>query len=180
MSFWSGQRGSNPRPPPWQGGALPAEPCPRREAVYYAFLPHCATPNLIFFKIKGRHSLLSNRSLRINDHQNEKRHNEDDREDDRDAIEVLLNDARARLRGVHRAGDHVGDAGALARMQQDEDDQANAGDDQQDQHEDEQWIQNVTLFVTRLLPVAHRAQPYASYRLYGKRHNETRASSAKS
>ena len=26
---WSGQRGSNPRPPPWQGGALPTEPCPR-------------------------------------------------------------------------------------------------------------------------------------------------------
>ena len=25
---WSGQRGSNPRPPPWQGGALPTEPCP--------------------------------------------------------------------------------------------------------------------------------------------------------
>jgi hypothetical protein len=22
-SFWSGKRGSNPRPPPWQGGALP-------------------------------------------------------------------------------------------------------------------------------------------------------------
>ena len=29
---WSGQRGSNPRPPPWQGGALPAEPCPHMEA----------------------------------------------------------------------------------------------------------------------------------------------------
>ena len=26
---WSGQRGSNPRPQPWQGCALPAEPCPR-------------------------------------------------------------------------------------------------------------------------------------------------------
>ncbi len=26
---WSGQRGSNPRPPPWQGGALPTEPCPQ-------------------------------------------------------------------------------------------------------------------------------------------------------
>ena len=25
---WSGQRGSNPRPQPWQGCALPTEPCP--------------------------------------------------------------------------------------------------------------------------------------------------------
>ena len=33
---WSGQRGSNPRPSPWQGDALPAEPCPRREKIYYA------------------------------------------------------------------------------------------------------------------------------------------------
>ena len=117
---------------------------------------------------------------RIHDHKRDKRQQEDDREDDGDAIKVLLDDARTRLRGVHRAGNHVGDAGALAGMQKNEDDQANAGDDQQDQHEDEQWIQNATLFVTRLLPVAHRAQPYASYRLYGKRHNETRASSAKS
>ncbi len=27
---WSGQRGSNSLPPPWQGGALPDELCPRR------------------------------------------------------------------------------------------------------------------------------------------------------
>ena len=27
---WSGQRDSNPRPSPWQGDALPTEPCPRR------------------------------------------------------------------------------------------------------------------------------------------------------
>ena len=31
---WSGQRGSNPRPPPWQGGALPTEPCPRARKYY--------------------------------------------------------------------------------------------------------------------------------------------------
>ena len=30
---WSGQRDSNPRPSPWQGDALPAEPCPHREEV---------------------------------------------------------------------------------------------------------------------------------------------------
>src|SRR5439155_18185165 len=28
-STWSGRRDSNPRPPPWQGGALPTEPRPR-------------------------------------------------------------------------------------------------------------------------------------------------------
>ena len=29
LSFWSGRRGSNSRPPPWQGGALPDELRPR-------------------------------------------------------------------------------------------------------------------------------------------------------
>src|ERR671925_415837 len=28
-AIWSGRRDSNPRPPPWQGGALPTEPRPR-------------------------------------------------------------------------------------------------------------------------------------------------------
>ena len=28
VKSWSGQRDSNPRPSPWQGDALPAEPCP--------------------------------------------------------------------------------------------------------------------------------------------------------
>ena len=28
VDSWSGQRDSNPRPSPWQGDALPAEPCP--------------------------------------------------------------------------------------------------------------------------------------------------------
>ena len=30
-SSWSGRRGSNPRPRPWQGRALPAEPRPREK-----------------------------------------------------------------------------------------------------------------------------------------------------
>ena len=29
VSLWSGQRGSNSLPPPWQGGALPDELCPQ-------------------------------------------------------------------------------------------------------------------------------------------------------
>ena len=32
---WSGQRDSNPRPQPWQGCALPTEPCPQREKLLY-------------------------------------------------------------------------------------------------------------------------------------------------
>ena len=31
-AFWSGLRGSNPPPPPWQGGALPNELNPRNGA----------------------------------------------------------------------------------------------------------------------------------------------------
>ena len=30
QDFWSGQRGSNSLPPPWQGGALPDELCPHK------------------------------------------------------------------------------------------------------------------------------------------------------
>ena len=32
LKLWSGQRGSNSLPPPWQGGALPDELCPRNGA----------------------------------------------------------------------------------------------------------------------------------------------------
>ena len=32
FSFWSGQRDSDPLPPPWQGGALPDELCPHSGA----------------------------------------------------------------------------------------------------------------------------------------------------
>ena len=34
-SGWSGQRGSNSLPPPWQGGALPDELCPHQQGIYY-------------------------------------------------------------------------------------------------------------------------------------------------
>ncbi len=32
--LWSGQRGSNSLPPPWQGGALPDELCPQRTPLW--------------------------------------------------------------------------------------------------------------------------------------------------
>ena len=50
---WSGQRGSNPRPQPWQGCALPTEPCPlvvgdtRFELVTPSVSGKCSPPELI-------------------------------------------------------------------------------------------------------------------------------------
>ena len=36
VKYWSGQRDSNSLPPPWQGGALPNELCPRvKRKGYY-------------------------------------------------------------------------------------------------------------------------------------------------
>ena len=70
---------------------------------------------------------------------------EDDREDDGDAIKVLLNDAGTGLRRVHGAGDHIGDARALAGVQENEDDEAQAGDDQQGDKDDQKRI-HVMLF----------------------------------
>ena len=39
---WSGQRGSNSLPPPWQGGALPDELCPHKEETFQP--PFAGTP----------------------------------------------------------------------------------------------------------------------------------------
>ena len=100
-------------------------------------------PAKTFRRSPRRPALLAgrDRAVRIDDHQHDERHHEDDREDDGDAVQVLLHDARAGLRGLDRAGYHVGDAGALAGMQQDEHDEPQAGNDQQDQHDDEERIQ---------------------------------------
>ena len=35
FSFWSGRRGSNSLPPPWQGGALPDELLPQQQTLLY-------------------------------------------------------------------------------------------------------------------------------------------------
>ena len=39
--FWSGRRGSNSLPPPWQGGALPDELRPRNKMYYTRHFPLC-------------------------------------------------------------------------------------------------------------------------------------------
>ena len=84
------------------------------------------------------------------------RKHEDDRERDGDAVEVLLDDARARLGRIHGARDHVRDARALARMHENEDDKADAGQNQQNQEDDYQGIQRVTL------PLRFQCFAYAS------------------
>lgn len=83
---------------------------------------------------------------RIYDHKRDQRQQEDDREDDGDAIKILLNDAGTGLRRVDGAGDHIGDARALAGVQQDEHDEADARNDEQDERDDEERIQGSSLF----------------------------------
>ena len=39
--LWSGRRGSNSLPPPWQGGALPDELCPRNKGYFTRETPAC-------------------------------------------------------------------------------------------------------------------------------------------
>ena len=48
IKSWSGLRGSNPRPPPWQGGALPTALSPRRKKVLWGKVPHNASSFLKF------------------------------------------------------------------------------------------------------------------------------------
>ena len=51
-SIWSGLRGSNSLPPPWQGGALPDELKPHQQCLF--ILPHISylsSPNVKFFTL---------------------------------------------------------------------------------------------------------------------------------
>ena len=84
----------------------------------------------------------------IHEHERDERHEEDDREDNRDAIQVLLNDARTALRGVHGAHDHVGNARAFAGVQQDEDNQTGARHEEQDEAKYKQWSHFVSLSIS--------------------------------
>ena len=51
FSFWSGRRGSNSLPPPWQGGALPDELRPRNIGYFNKSAETCqyVFPNFRFF-----------------------------------------------------------------------------------------------------------------------------------
>ena len=50
---WSGQRGSNSLPPPWQGGALPDELCPRNKGYFSKGNPPCQEFVSIFSKFSS-------------------------------------------------------------------------------------------------------------------------------
>ena len=77
-------------------------------------------------------------ALRKNDHEHDERNEEHDRKNDCEAIEVLLNDARAVARVVKGARNGIGNARSLSGMQHDEDDQAGTRHDKQDQEDDKQ------------------------------------------
>ena len=62
-------------------------------------------------------------------HHEDARH-EDEGGDDRQAVEVLLENARARAGVVHGGGDHVRDARALAGVHEDENDRQDAGQEE--------------------------------------------------
>ena len=100
--------------------------------------------------------LLGNGSVGVDDHENHEGKQKHDGAADGDAVEGLLDDARARLGRIHRARDHVRDARALARMHENEDDKADAGQNQQNQEDDYQGIQRVTL------PLRFQCFAYAS------------------
>ena len=50
VSLWSGRRGSNSLPPPWQGGALPDELRPRNSKYYNRHFPVCQGQIRIFLQ----------------------------------------------------------------------------------------------------------------------------------
>ena len=60
--------------------------------------------------------------------------------DDRQAVQVLLEDARAGAGVVERGGNHVGDARALAGVHKNKDDGEDTGEEQQDGEDDVQRI----------------------------------------
>ena len=87
-------------------------------------------------------------SLRIHDHERNERKHEDDRENNGDAIEVLLNDARTGLGRIDGAGDHIANARALTRVQHDERNQTDTGDAQQNHKQNTNRVQDVLFLAT--------------------------------
>ena len=64
----------------------------------------------------GAHRLRCRRCLREEEHREHDARSEHAGNDHREAIEILLHNARGSARVIQRAGDHVGYTGALARM----------------------------------------------------------------
>ncbi len=64
--------------------------------------------------------------MREDDHEHNERYQEYRHQNNGDAIEVLLNDARSLVRTIHARSDHIRNAGTFTRMQQDEDNESDA------------------------------------------------------
>ena len=90
--------------------------------------------------MKKFRNLARNRALRVQKHEREQRQHENNRENNRDAVKILFDDVRTGLSGIQRAGDHVGNAGALAGMQQHEHDKANTRNSPDDKDQNKQRI----------------------------------------
>lgn len=90
--------------------------------------------------------LLANGARGIHDHEDEKYEHEDDGAHDGDAVEVLLDDARTSLVGVHGACDHIADARSLTGVKKNENDKASARNNQQKNKNDKQSVQSDLFF----------------------------------
>ena len=54
VTIWSGRRGSNSLPPPWQGGALPDELRPHSYAVHNSYIIICGLGQFVNHKFLNR------------------------------------------------------------------------------------------------------------------------------
>lgn len=113
----------------------------RRCSTALTARPHLHPPTRIDARTMSA-DLPLNGSLRVDQHQHDQRNHEHDSQDDRDAIQVLVHDARAGLGVVQRTLNGVSHARALARVQQDEHDQTCARKNQNHRKDNSEDIQN--------------------------------------
>lgn len=69
-------------------------------------------------------------------HKHNKRNDENRNQNDGNAVEVLLNNARSLIRTIDARSDHIRDARALTRMKQDKNDESNARYNEQNSEDD--------------------------------------------
>ena len=86
-----------------------------------------------------------NGTVWVKNHQQDKRNQKYNRKNNGDAIEVFLHNARAGLRRINRASNHIRNASSLAGVQQDENNQTNARNNEQYKQYYEKRIHDVSL-----------------------------------
>ena len=105
-----------------------------------------------------------NRSRGKGNHQEKQGYHEHDREYDRNPIEIALDDTGSRVGAVNAAGDDLGNARALARMHEHEDDEPdcrNRPEDKDDVHKRrrvhhiEYRVHELPFFLTYAMRNAH-------------------------